>query len=113
MKRFIILGSALVLGVSAALASQTESNSEAAAPIEMASSRVNVPTGIYFNGSNFIKVESTWLRVCIGGNSQEYNFHAEIDPWGNYALSFGNGQSITIYSNGRSLNYNGTTYSKK
>lgn len=113
MKRSFILACAIMLGFSAGFASQSESNSEAAAPVEMTSSRVNVPTGVYFNGSNFIKVESSWLRVCIGRSSQEYNFHAEIDPWGNYALTFGNGQSITIYSNGRSLNYNGTTYSKK
>lgn len=79
------------------------------------SASVNIPTGVFFNGSNFVKVESTWVGIFIGGGSRRDLSikHAEIDPYGNYAIVLEGGESITIYSNGRSLIYNGTTYSKK
>lgn len=113
MKRYVVFGCAMALGLSACLAAQSESESASAAAIEMSASSVNVPTGIFWDGSNFIKVADSWLRVCIGGQSRDYDFHAEMDPRGNYVLTFGQGECITIYSNGRSLYYNGKVYSKK
>lgn len=113
MKKIVIIVCTIVLGISFCIASQSDSKADALATVEMSTAGVNVPTGVFFNGSNFIKVESTWLRIVINGQMKEYSFHAEVDPYGNYALTFGNGQSLTIYSGGRSLYYNGTTYSKK
>lgn len=95
-------------------ASQVPAMSSTSVYATASSSRVSIPTGVFFNGSNFVKVESSWVRICIGGQSSEYDIrNAEMDPYGNYALVLSNGASITIYSNGRSLYYNGTTYSKK
>ena len=79
-----------------------------------ATAKIIVPTGIYWNGTNFIKVESNWLRVVIHGQQmKECSFNAQMDPHGNYVLTFGGGECITIYSNGRTLYYDGITYSKK
>ncbi|GEM_PF-5286234 len=107
----------MALGLSACLAAQSESVSASAAAIEMSASSVNVPTGAFFDEShsNFIYVQDSWLRICIGGQKREYDFHAEKDYNGNYVLTFGPAgqkESITIYSNGRTLNYNGREYSK-
>lgn len=106
----------MALGLSACLAAQSESESASAAAIEMSASSVNVPTGTFFDEPNFIYVQDSWLRICIGGQRKEYDFHAEMDYNGNYVLTFGPAgqkECITIYSNGRTLNYNGREYSKK
>ncbi|MDE6582572.1 MAG: hypothetical protein K2K47_08620 [Duncaniella sp.] len=113
MKKFFTIVCAAFLGISVGVAGMSESKSESISELTMASSRVNVPTGVYFNGTDFIKVESSWIRICINSQSKEYDFDAEMDPYGNYVLKFGYGDCITIYSGGRSLSYNGTTYSKK
>lgn len=84
MQRFEAFGFALALGISVCLAVESDSHIESSTTVEMASAGVSVPTGVFFNGCDFIKVENSWLR-----------------------------KSITIYSSGRSLYYNGTTYSKK
>lgn len=113
MKKIVIIVCTIVLGTSFCIAGQSDSKIAASATVEMSTAAVNVPTGVFFNGSNFIKVESSWLRIVINGQIKaECSFHAEMDPYGNYTLTF-NGECITIYSNGRSLYYNGATYSKR
>ncbi len=114
MKKIAFLFITAILGFSVCLAGESPVPATAPATSSSYSSRVNIPTGVFFNGSNFIKVESTWVRICVGGQKYEADItHAEIDPNGNYALVLKGGISITIYSNGRSLYYNGSTYSKK
>lgn len=114
MKKLAFLFVAGIIGCSVCLASESPAPFMSTAASSSYSSRVSIPTGVFFNGSNFVKVESTWVRICIGGQSNEYDIkNAEVDPSGNYALVLEGGKSITIYSNGRSLYYNGATYSKK
>ncbi|MCH5329247.1 MAG: hypothetical protein J1E02_09520, partial [Coprobacter sp.] len=76
---------------------------------------VSVPTGVYFNGYDFVKVESTWVRIKIGQGSNEYSFRAETNPLGCVLrLLDRNGNEVGIISiSGNKLVYNGTTYSKK
>ena len=81
--------------------------------LTVSTAAIKVPTGNYWNGTNFVKVESNWLRIVINGQMNEYDFNVQMDPRGNYVLTFGRGECITIYSNGRSLYYNGNTYSKR
>ena len=107
-----------IIGFSVCLAGElkapalTTANSETSTATY--SSLVNFPTGTFFNDKNFIYVQSTWVRIVIGGQGRELDIrNAETDTWGNYALTLTNGESITIYSNGKSLYYNGTTYTKK
>ncbi len=113
MKKIVIIVCTIVLGISFCIAGQSDSKAPAFVTVEMSTAGVNVPTGVFFNGSDFIKVESSWLRIVINRQMKEYTFHAEMDPYGNYALTFGDGECITIYSNGTSLNYKGTTYSRR
>lgn len=112
MKKLFILVATIMCSVAIVGAKEMSSNNSIN-EMTISAPGVKVPTGIFWNGSNFIKVESSWIRIYINRQSKEYSFRAEMDPHGNYALVFGNGQSITIYSNGRTLYYNGTTYSKK
>lgn len=98
------------------IANATETPSEASSSmsVSVSSSDVSFPTGVFFNGSDFVKVERSWVRVVVSGQMDEYDVrHSERDPWGNYALVLSNGESLTIYSDGRSLYYDGTTYKKK
>ena len=112
MKKVIVASLAVLLSCGIVTAMEMPA-ATASSVSTTASSRVSIPTGVFFNGRNFVKVESTWVRICIGGQSQEYSIkHVEMDPSGNYALVLSNGGSITIYSNGRSLYYGGTTYSR-
>lgn len=113
MKKITILVCAFIMSISACIASSSTLNSSSLISMELAASNISVPTGVFFNGSNFIKVESNWLRICINGSSREYNFSAQLDPNGNYVLIFGEGECITMRSNGRTLVYNGTSYSKR
>lgn len=114
MKKLIAASLVVLLSCGIVIASNTSALSSTSVYAASSSSRVSIPTGVFFNGSNFVKVESTWVRICIGGQSSEYDIkNAEIDPHGNYALVLSNGDSMTIYSNGRSLYYGGSTYSKK
>lgn len=113
MKKISIIVCALVMGISACIASNSASNSFSFVSMELAAPSINVPTGVFWDGRNFIKVESNWLRICINGSSREYNFSAQLDPNGNYVLIFGEGECITMRSNGRTLVYNGTSYSKR
>lgn len=113
MKKLIIASLAAIIYCGTVIASEapmaTISSSAAAS-----SARVSIPTGTFFNGTNFVYVQSTWVRIVINSQSSEYDIrHAEVDPNGNYALVLSNGTSMTIYSNGRTLYYGGTTYSKK
>lgn len=79
-----------------------------------ASASVSIPTGTFFNEYDFVYVQSNWVRIVINGNRAEYSIRsAEYDPQGNYALVLSNGDSMTIYSDGKSLYYGGKTYSKK
>lgn len=112
MKKLFTVVCALVIGITACIASMTESTVATTSAAEVSTS-VSVPTGIFFNDTDFIKVENGWVRICINRQSKEYDFRAEMDPYGNYALVLSNGESITIYSNGRTLYYGGNTYSKK
>lgn len=93
------------------------SNATDMAAAEMSAAVVNVPTGVYWNGQDFIRVDRDWVKIVVDRQPKEYGFRAERDPWGNYALTLlYRGEiagSITIYSDGRSLYYNGTKYSKK
>ena len=100
------------MGVSVSVASKTSSDTTVNTASETTVAGVSVPQGLYKNGNDFIIVRDTWVRIVISGNKNEYDFTAQMDPWGNYALRLSNGGSITIYSNGKALNYNGTTYSK-
>ena len=114
MKKFAFLFVAAMIGFTVCFATENPVPATTQAPASSYSSSVSIPTGVFFNGVDFIKVESTWVRICIGRQSSEYTIkHAELDPSGNYALVLEGGISITIYSNGRSLYYNGSTYSKK
>lgn len=116
MKKISVLAATILFSVAIVGAKELSYNDCSNEEATISVAAVGVPTsimGTYFNGYNFIKVESSWLRVVIGGQRNTYDYHAEIDPYGNYVLTFGNSQCITIYPNGRSLNYNGTTYSKK
>lgn len=114
MKKLIAASLAILLSSGIVIVSEAAVLSPASVYAASSSSRVSIPTGVFFNGSNFVKVESTWVRICIGNQSSEYDIrNAEIDPSGNYALVLSNGASMTIYSNGRSLHYDGTTYTKK
>lgn len=114
MKKLAFLFIATILGFSVCMAGENTATAATQATSSSYSARVNIPTGVFFNGKNFIKVESTWVRICVGGQANEYDIkHAEIDPYGNYVLSLEGGECITIYPNGRSLYYNGSTYSKK
>ncbi|MBQ2839400.1 MAG: hypothetical protein IJE73_07185 [Muribaculaceae bacterium] len=112
MKKISIIVCAFVMGISACIASNSASNSFSFVSMELAAPSINVPTGVFWDGSNFIKVESSWIRICVNGSMKEYSFSTEMDPQGNYILKF-NRECITISSNGRTLYYNGTSYSKK
>ena len=118
MKKVFYLAAAIICSLYIApVVAENMSNAADMAEVEMSTAGVSVPTGNYWNGTDFIKVESNWVRVVVNRQSQEYSFRAEKDPLGNYALTLlYRGEiagSITIYSDGRSLYYNGTTYSKK
>jgi len=114
MKKLSVLFLAVMLGFTMCMAGETANSASTTVLSSAYSSRVSIPTGVFFNGRNFIKVESSWVRIYIGGQSAEYSIrNAEMDPNGNYALVLEGGLSITIYSNGRTLYYNGSTYSKK
>lgn len=114
MKKSVLLSLAVMLTCGIITASETPMTTDQSVSVTPSSSQVSFPTGVFFNGSNFVKVESTWVRICVGGESIEPDIrNAEEDPWGNYALVLSNGESITINSNGRSLYYNGATYYKK
>lgn len=113
MKKLLAASLAVLLSGGIVIASGAPATSSTSV-YSVSSSRVSIPTGVFFNGTNFVKVESTWVRICIGGQSSEYDIkNAEIDPYGNYAIVLSNGDSMTIYSNGRTLYYGGSTYSKK
>ncbi len=112
MKKLLSVSCALIIGILACVASQSESNTPSSTTIEIASSSISVPTGAFFNGNDFIYVQQGWLRICINQKPREYNYQAQMDPYGNYVLTFGN-ECVTIHPNGRSLYYNGTTYSKR
>lgn len=114
MKKLLVVSLAVLLSGGIVIASDALAGSSASVYATSSSSRVSIPTGVFFSGSDFVKVESTWVRICIGGQASEYDIrNAEIDPWGNYALVLSNGDSMTIYKGGRSLYYGGATYSKK
>lgn len=114
MKKLSVLVLAVMLGFTMCMANETADPASTVVSSSAYSSRVSIPTGVFFNGRNFIKVESSWVRICIGGQSAEYSIkNAERDPYGNYALVLEGGLSNTIYPNGRTLYYNGSTYSKK
>ena len=95
-------------------ASETPMISISSTSLASSSLHVKIPTGVFFNGYDFVKVESTWVRICIGRQSSEYSIKkVEMDPYGNYVLILPEGESITITSNGKSLYYKGSKYSKK
>lgn len=114
MKKLILASLVALFSCTMGVATEAPMQATAHSTATATSSSVSIPTGVFFNGKNFVKVESSWVRICIGGQSSEYNIrNAAIDPWGNYALVLSNGASMTIYSNGRSLYYGGSTYSKR
>lgn len=114
MKKLIAASVAIVLSFGVCISSDATVLSPTSVSVASSSARVNFPTGVFFNGYDFVKVENTWVRICIDRQSSEFDIRsAEMDPSGNYALVLSNGASITIFSNGRSLYYDGSTYSKK
>ncbi len=114
MKKFFVASLVVLFACGIVIASDTPMLSSTSVQNVSSSSSVNFPTGVFFNGTDFVKVESSWVRIYINCQSSEYDIkHAEIDPSGNFALVLDNGASITIYSNGRSLYYDGSTYAKK
>lgn len=112
MKKTIIFISTLVLGVSATLACNIHSTASCVSTAVLYSSNISVPTGVFFNGQDFIKVERGWLRIKIGGSMIEDDYTAEKDPQGNYVLKMEKGGCITMAPNGRDLWYDGVKYSK-
>lgn len=119
-KVFYLVSAMLLMGVSA-IAKETTADwniVEETASMEMAysTSGITIPSklyGPYFNGQDFVYVQDGWVRIVVSGDRREYDYHAEKDPWGNYALTLKNGGgSITLYTNG-SLNCNGVVYKKK
>ncbi len=121
MKKFVTIICAIVLSISVCIANKSEStvsNNLSTSSELYAAANVRVPTGVFFNGSDFVRVESSWVRICIDRVSEEYDFNAERDPYGNYVLVLikrGNytGESIMIYPNGMSLYYDDVKYTKK
>lgn len=111
-KQIFVLICVSVAGISFCTAKNAISETNYINYVEAASSNVSIPTGVYFNGTDFVKVESTWIRIVINGVRKEYDIETQSDPYGNYVLKFGDGQCITIYSGVRTLYYNGVTYSK-
>jgi len=114
MKKTVSFVVAAILGFSVCFAGESTAPATTLTASSSYSSNVRIPTGVFFNGRNFIKIESTWVRICIGGESREYDItHTELDPSDNYVVVLEGGICITIYSDGRSLYYDGSTYSKK
>lgn len=112
-KKITVMSCAVVMSISACIASSFASTSSSFSSMQLAAASINVPTGVFWNGKDFIKVESSWLRIVINGSMKEYyDFSTEMDPQGNYILKF-SGECITMASNGSILYYNGTAYSKK
>lgn len=113
MKKLILASLAALFSCTMGVASEAPMQATAPATTTATSPRVSIPTGTFWNNKNFVKVESSWVRIYINRQSSEYDIrNAEIDPSGNYALVLSNGASITIYSNGRSLYYDGSTYTR-
>lgn len=110
MKKLFVLVSAVVFGVAVCMAVDSSSNTLLSSLTEV-TAEASVPTGLFKNGNDWIKVNDGWLRIVVGGSMSEYNYTVEIDPWGNYILKF-NGESATLASNGSSIYYNGVTYRK-
>lgn len=115
MKKIFVIVCALALGISSSIASNADYKikNHSRSGSEASSVNVTVPTGVFFDGKNFVKVEKGWLRISINGNSKEYDYTAQKDPYGNYVLIFNNGDGITMYPDGKSLIYNSTKYSQK
>ena len=112
MKKTIFFISTLILGFCTSYANNTYSISSAVSSAVLYSSNISVPTGVFFNGQDFIKVESGWLRIKIGESMIEDDYTAEKDPQGNYVLKMRKGGCITMAPNGRDLWYDGVKYSK-
>lgn len=117
MKKILAASLIVLLSIGIVTASGIPSPSSSSVNTASISSRVNFPTGNFFNGTNFVKVESTWARVVIRGEMEEFDIvNSERDPYGNYVLILQNKYnrtSLTIYSDGRSLYYDGETYTKR
>lgn len=92
--------------------SETETSESSISNVS--SSSIRIPTGVFANGNDFVRVYSDWVRIVINGQRAEYDIRsAEPDNWENCAIVLSNGDSMTIYKGGRSLYYDGTTYYKK
>lgn len=112
MKKLLVIVCALVLGIGSSIASSSEYKIRNKSRSET-SANVIVPTGVFFNGNDYIKVEKDWLRIFINKESKEYDYTAQKDPNDNYVLILKNGLGITMYPDGKSLIFNDTKYSKK
>ena len=116
MKKLILASLVAIFGCGVMAASEKPMAMEwsVSTSSQVRKSQVRIPTGVFFNGSDFVKVENTWVRICIDRQSVEFDIrHAELDSSGNYALVLSNGASMTIDSDGRSLYYGGSAYSKR
>ena len=114
MKKFATLILVTILGYSVSFAEESAHPVHSDSSSLSYASKVSIPTGVFFNGQNFVKVESDWVGIKVGSTRKDYSIrNAEKDPYGNYALVLSNGESITIYSDGRSLYYNRTKYTKR
>lgn len=115
MKKIATIVCVMALNASVCIASNSTSETTTFTTVETSSAGISVPTGTFYNNNDFIYIrgDRSWLRIVIKGQPKEYSFDAQRDPQNNYVLKFGDGECITIYSNGRSLYYNGTTYKTK
>ena len=111
MKKFLCIAGAFVLCASACLAGQTTVASHTTGYTELAASDIYVPTGLYANGSNWVRVYKDSVSIVINGNRRDYSFKAERGLQGSVLLKF-DGECITIYPDG-SLYYDGKEYIKK
>lgn len=112
MKKLLILVGIIALSTSVNFAGDSQSevaisgNSSAYATASLPSNY----QGLYKNGSDFIIVRDTWVRIVINQQMNEYDFNAEACSNG-YSLNLGGGQNITVYSDG-TLYYAGTKFIK-
>lgn len=113
MKKIATFFLATMLGMTVSVAGEMATAAPSCASTSY-SKRVSVPTGAFFNGTDFVRVNSDWVKIVIDGQNKQYNIrNVEKDPYGNYVVALENGECITIYPNGRKLYYNDTLYSKK
>lgn len=103
----------MAIGLSPCIASNSEAEANAHVTTVSTTYGISVPTGVFFNGTDFVKVDRDWVRIVINRQIvKECGFTAQMDPNDNYVLKLEKGGAITMYPNGRALIYDGVKYSK-